>query len=401
MSTTVSAEVLNELFVAKLETEEGRTKVASYQADQIKDRVREDGFTSKFLTPKPVTRADLQVSVNHDHMVKIVQTEPYSRGATASFRGKPEVSFYTAPRFEVPFYSIQSLRYEQSDLELMAYDTPVTDIINKNVANDLAEIEDRQFLLFSEMSCQLLQKDANGVALTSKFSTSTALSARNVNQTGASKVKEVGKCKSVDVLQNSANGNAGAGVVEDLSFMVQKDDFNKLFKLFIGTGGRGSRMEVDKCLATEYDFRDLNLWTLQDVGDKIAGETTVDGYKSSKALGVTFTRTIKTDILRPGNVYAYAAEAYLGGFMVLNKLKFYVDREIRMTSFQAFKDEAMYIGNVAAVRKLEMFAGSVDDITSAPNATYAEAYTPMPEDQLGKLNNLVAEGGTVPTVNSF
>ena len=402
--SNVSAEVLNELFVAKLETEEGRTKLAGYQADSVKDRIREVGFADKILTPKSVDRADLQKSVNHDQLVKMVESEPFSRAATASFRGKAEVILYTAPRFEVPIGSIESMRYEQHDNDLKAYDVPITDIINKNIANDVSEISDRQLLMFSESAAQCLQKDANGVALNVKFPEAKAFSARNVMQTGVNKIKEVGKCKSVDVLQNTvSSASAAAGVAEDLSYMVQKDDLNKLFKLFIGTGGRGSRLEVDKALITNYDFRDINLWTIQDVGDKIAGETTVDGYKSNKTLGVSYIRTIKTDILRPGNIWAFAPEAYLGGYLVFTKLKFEIKREGRMNAFWAYKDEAMYIGNVAAVRKLELYAGSVDSIDAvvAGQDAIIAAYAPMAEEDLGKLNNLIADGGTVPNISSF
>ena len=57
---------------------------------------------------------------------------------------------------------------------------------------------------------------------------------------------------------------------------------------------------------TDYDHLDFNNWVLSDVGDKIVMETTVDGYKYKQVQGLKFFKTLKTDILRPGNLYAFA-----------------------------------------------------------------------------------------------
>ena len=143
------------------------------------------------------------------------------------------------------------------------------------------------------------------------------------------------------------------------------------------------------------------------MGDKIVGETSVDGYKYSTVIGRKFIRTLKTDILRPGNIYAFTAPEFLGGFMVLNKTKFYADKERNRVSFEAWEDIGMYIGNVAACRKLELYAGSVETSAEAPvgnfpaNNSVTTRFSPKPEKELGKLNNLVEEGQTFPQVAQF
>ena len=63
----------------------------------------------------------------------------------------------------------------------------------------------------------------------------------------------------------------------------------------------------------------------------------------------------------------------------------------------------MYIGNVAGCRKLELYAGSVDlaGTGQTDNTTFKTPYIPVAEKDLGKKNNLVAEGGTFPQINQF
>ena len=153
---------------------------------------------------------------------------------------------------------------------------------------------------------------------------------------------------------------------------------------------------------TNQDWEDVNSWSLSDMGDKLVGETTVDGYKSSKLIGRTIIRTLKTDLLRPGNLYAYAAPEFLGGFCILNKLKFYADKERNKLSFEAWEDICVYLANVAAVRKMELYAGSVETLTTAANnVTTRGLRLPVSEENLGRLNHLVGENQTFPQILDF
>ncbi len=401
MGSTVQAEALNAMFSARLDTTEGKEKIAEYGTKMVRDRIREEGFAGKILPRQPITPDQCQVSVNSDTLVKIVETEPYSRAMSMSFRGQPEVNFYTSPRFEVGFHRVGSQRFEQSETDLQAYRIPITQIIKKHIANDIQEIEDRVFLGHVEAAVQSLQQDAQGLVFGAVYAAAAAFCAFNIVDPGTN-IPELGKVKSIDCLQNSVAANAAAGVVEDILFPVQKDDFVKLGKLFPGRGGpRNGRLRVDKLLITDTDLLDVNTWTTSDVGDEIAGQTTVHGWKKSTIVGMKYVRTLKTDILRPGNIYAFTTADFLGGFLVLNKTKFYADKERDMISFEAWENIGMYIGNVAACRKLELFGGSVENITADPNAAYKLDFLPLQENELGQLNNLVEEGVTFPAIAQF
>jgi hypothetical protein len=394
----VPNEVLNEMFSSELDTAEGKQKIAALGGEYIRDRLREDSFTRQILPPRQVKRSELQVSVTHDTLVKIVFIEPESRAMTMTFRGQPSTKYYRAARFEVPFHTVGSERYEKTEQELLAYGMPITDIIRRNVVKDIQEVEDFTFLDHVESACQSLQKEANSVAFSAQFSDTTAMTAFNVN---AGTAKEIGKIKANDVLFQSAAATAAAGVTESLSTPVQKDDFIKLFKLFPGNGATASRLRCDRFLISDTDFEDINAWTISEVGDQTARETAMNGWKSKTVIGRNYTRTIKTDILRPGNIYAFAAPEFLGGFLIMNKTKFYADKERTRVSFEAWEDISMYLGNVASCRKLELYAGSSDDKSGTANTSVLADFSPVAEEDLGKKNNLVDEGQTFPQVTSF
>lgn len=396
--SNVPSEVLNELFVSKLDTEAGKEKIAALGGDYIRDRLREESFARKILPPKSVSRSDLQVSVAHDTLVKIVEIEPQSRAMSMSFRGQPEVSYYTGSRFEVPFHTVGSLRYEQTEQELMAYTMPITEIIRKNIVNDIQEIEDTVFLQHMEKACQSLNEDEMGVAFGTAYNNADAFCSDNTATSGGGAADGKGTRGKI----KGENAGAGDHTASSDAGELEKGDLIKLFQLFTGNGEKGSRLRCDQILMTDTDFEDINGFTQEQVGQKIVGEAMVDGYKYKTLIGRKFVRTLKTDILRPGNIYAFAAPEFLGGFLVLNKTKFYADKERNRVSFEAWEDIGMYVGNVAGVRKLELYAGCVETLSNTTlNAANRAKHAPKAEKDLGAKNNLVEEGGTVPNVDQF
>ena len=68
----VRADVLNKLFVDKLNSPEGQEKTAAVSANYVRDFLRENSFSRKIQPPETVTNKDCQRSVNHDGLVKII-----------------------------------------------------------------------------------------------------------------------------------------------------------------------------------------------------------------------------------------------------------------------------------------------------------------------------------------
>jgi hypothetical protein len=369
----VPASVMNDLFSQKLSTSEGKEKLAEVGGSYIRDRLREVSFARKIVPPEQVTRADCQRSVNHDTLVKIVDVEPQSRAMSISFRGQPTARFIRGPKAEVAFFTIASEIFQKTEQELLAYEMPITKIIEENSVKDIQEIEDREWITHVEAAVQALQNEANGGSATplhpATIGTTVEFSAR----------------------KGELARNAASGTAEVLP--VQRPDFVNLFKML-----DGNRLRSERLLMTESDWDDLLQWTVEDFGDKVQSETSVDGYKYNTILGRSYIRTIKNDILRTGNIYVFTKPEFFGKFYVLNNTKFYIDKVANVITFQSWEDIGMSVINIAAVRKLELYSGdaSGDDADSL-----LSNFVPVAEDALGAINNRVDAGLKFPQVSQY
>jgi len=371
------AQVLTELFAQRLESNEGKEKIAEYGGNYIRDRLREVSFARKIIPTQPVTRADCQRSVNHDTLVKIVDVEPKSRAMAVTFRGQPTANFIRAERAEIPFFTISSEKFEKVEQELLAYEMPITKIIEDNSVKDIQEIEDREFLIHIESAVQALQAEANGVG------TAPTLNASALNPGPGPVEFSVRKGE----LARSATTDTA------VALPLQRPDIVNLYKLL-----DGNRLRAEMTLLTEVDWDDILQWTVEDFGDKLQSETTTDGYKYNTLLGRSYCRTIKTDLLRPGNLYTFTKPEFFGKFYVLNNTKFYIDKIANLITWQSWEDIAIGIINIAAVRKLELYSG--DATVNDADGILADV-TPVEEEDLGAVNNKVAEGLHYPAVEQF
>lgn len=376
---SASAEILNEMFTQRLDSPEGKAKIAQAAGSFIRDRLREESFWRKVLPPTQVTRSDLQRSVNHDTLVKIVEIEPESRAMSITFRGQPQARVIRAPRFEIGFWSITSEKFEKTEQELLAYEMPITKIIENNSLKDIQEIEDRTGLGHAESCVQQLNLEtgSKAVALTGKF----------VADGGATSGVTKGHLAQISVNADTAT---------DFTVLdLDKTDLTSLFRLFVKNG---TRLRCDRFLLTEHDFEGMMSWQVEDFGDKVMSEVVVDGYKFNVVMGRKFIRTIKSDILRDGNIFAFCAPDFLGRFYILNQTKFYIDKIANRITWQCWEDIGMGIGNIAAIRKLELYCG---DNRAAITDSVAGAVRPKAEEDLGASNNRVDDGFVFPKVSQF
>jgi hypothetical protein len=371
----VPASILNDLFAQKLDSADGKEKVAEYAGTYIRDRLREVSFARKIVPPQMVTKADCQRSVNHDTLIKIVDIEPKSKAMALTFRGQPTARFITANRAEVAFFTIASEKFEKTEQELLAYEMPVTKIIEDNSVKDIQEIEDREWLVHVEAAVQALQTDANGAATALHF---TTVQAGTVIEFAARKG---------ELARVATTGTA-------VSLPIQRPDFVNLYKML-----DTNRLRAEVVLMTEGDWDDILQWTVEDFGDKLQSETTTDGYKYNLILGRSYVRTIKTDILRAGNVYCFTKPDFFGKFYVLNNTKFYIDKIANLITWQSWEDIAVAVINIAAVRKLELYSGDANPTTDVEGLL--TSVTPVAEEDLGAENNKVESGLHYPDVEVY
>lgn len=375
---SIPAKAVNDLFFEKVGSAEGKDKIAEFGGTYIRDRLREVSFARKLVPPTPVQRSELQRSVNHDTLVKIVDIEPNSKAMSMSFRGQPTARFIRAPRFEIPFFTISSEKFEKTEQELLAYEMPITKIIEENSVKDIQSIEDRQFLVYVEAAVQAMQLTGNSVT---SFTANTSASTSKII---------AGTCKEISVVKGEGARQASA---DDFTIHpVLKPDFIRVKQLLHRRFLRAERIVI-----TEPDYDNLSAWTIQDVWN-IAAETSTEGWKANTVVGLKIIRTIKTNILREGNVYCFTAPEFFGRFYVLNQTKFYIDKIANLITWQSWEDIGMGIGNISSVVKLELYSGSV---SPGQETTGYASLLPADEDQLNPVNNQADAGLTYPAVDQF
>lgn len=286
----------NNLFIERLDTAEGLNKTAAAGSAFVRAVMREVAFSRRILPPESVTRADCTRATNHDTLIKIVDLEPDSKAFALNFRGEAEDKYVQGKRYALPFFKIESQKFQKTEGELLAYDYPITKVIEENSIKDLQAVEDEKFIEYSE----------SGTNITGK------------------------KIVSLDTA-------------------VDRKNLTSLFKMI-----DGDRLSVGVCLMNNVDYDD---WLVQDateIGSPLASEITVSGYKYDSILKRKLVVTNKSDIVAPGSLWAYTEPAYLGNFFILNDTKFWIKKEADMVIWKTWEYIAEGFGNLRSIAKIEL-----------------------------------------------
>lgn len=292
----LDAQTFNNLFIERLDTTDGLQKVAAAGAAFVRSKIREIGFARRILPPEPVTRADCTRSTDHDTLIKIVDIEHESKAMAVNFASEADERYVQGKRYALPFFKVESEKFVKNEGELLAYDYPVTKVIEENSVKDIQRVEDEKFIEYAEAA----------VAITGKRLASTATAA-------------------------------------------DRKELNKLFKMI-----DYDQLYVGTVLMNTTDFDDYMIQPATEVGSPLASEITVNGYKYPTILKRKLVVTNKHDIVLPGEVWAFTDPAYLGNFFILNDVKFWIKKEADLVLWKTWEYVAEGFGNIKSIAKLEL-----------------------------------------------
>lgn len=141
---TASVKFLNQAFLDKIDG--GLEKEASAAMTAfVRQKLREDGFTRKIMTPQLLTSSDLDRGLD-DQPRKIVEKEPDSIAAYLPLSGRAELRYFKTDRYEVTFSKISSRTFQKSKYELATYATDIRQVLQDNSVKDLQFTEDSNFI---------------------------------------------------------------------------------------------------------------------------------------------------------------------------------------------------------------------------------------------------------------
>jgi hypothetical protein len=296
----INPRTLNELFLQRVETD--REKVAQESGAFVRTKLREVSFARKVINPEYVTKADCQRSLNHDGLVKIVDIEPDSAAIAMSFRGEPNRVYVEGDRFEIAFFNIASDKFQKNEEELLAYEMPVTEIIERNSVKDIQKIEDTTFI--------------------NAINTAIASSGKTVSHTLTT------------------------------SGIMEVNAFTKLFNTLEESSTGSNPLKTDVLLMNQADFNKLVSIPATSIGSPAASEMFVNGYAYSTFLGKKLIVTNKGDLVPEGTIYAFPSQEFIGKYYILNDTKFWIEKRMNVISWAAYETIGMGIGNIKAVASL-------------------------------------------------
>jgi hypothetical protein len=213
-----------------------------------------------------------------------------------NFRGQATDHYVNGPRVAYPFFKIESEKFSKSEAELLAYDYPITKVIEENSIKDLQFIEDQKFIEYTESA---------------------------INVTGKRLVSP------------------------DTS--VTRKSLTKLFKMI-----DFDKLSVGCVLMNTVDWDDWMVQPAVDIGSPLASEMTYAGYKYDTILKRRLVVTNKCDLVLPGKIYAFTEPAYLGNFFILNDTKFWIKKEADIIYWKTWEYIAEGIANLRSCASLEL-----------------------------------------------
>jgi hypothetical protein len=127
-------------------------------------------------------------------------------------------------------------------------------------------------------------------------------------------------------------------------------------------------------LLHEFDWADSGSWTQDDAGLELLKEIVIGGYKYTTVSGYTFVTTVRDNakILEPGQIYMFPAPEFLGRFLLLNNTQFYINKQGRYFTMEAWEECGIGFGNIKGIGMVLLKGRSI----TLPNAWQEPDGTP-------------------------
>lgn len=296
MSTAFDSKYLNNMFINSLRSRD-MTKLGQAGELYIRTRLREDAICRKILPPVPVTKEDCQRSTEHDTLTIVKDIAPDAEAVSLTFRGKPDHRYIQGKRYEIGLYKIASPMYTKTEAELLAYEMPITSLIEEDIVKMMQYEEDVNFF----------------------------------NQ-----------CKDI-VANNGKSQN-----VSTESGKINKAALTVLFNML-----DGDSLEPSCVVMSATTF---NEWAEQgsEVFDQGSWDVAVKGYTEPTILGRKIYVTRKEDIVPKNTIWTFAAPEFLGHFFTLDDAKFWVDSRADEFFMQGWEMLGVGIGNTKGIAKINI-----------------------------------------------
>lgn len=308
MNEAISAIQSNDAFLEKLATVEGQSQLSEAGRQYVKTELQEAAFTRAIIPQEPITVADCQRNVNDNSLYLIRDIEPDAAAVAVDNLGEPDGQYVKGERYIIPVVNFVTKRFQITVEDLRAYQYKITKRIEDKSVPILEKLEDKFFL-------RLI-----GAAVA---------------------VAGAGSSKGVDSVGTTA-------------LTLHQSDFVKI-KNTLASGINGSdakRKEVACILMCQEAFETAVI--LPGAGDDFGKDRVQHGITSDTLYGTKIIKTIKSDILPVGHLWAFTTPDFLGHNFALGDPSFEIKSNFGLVEWQTKESIATGIGNALSVALLTL-----------------------------------------------
>jgi len=290
----------NENFLTKVASPTGQDELASAGRQYIKTELLETAFARAILPQEPITAAQAQRNVTDNSLYMIRDIEPDAAAVAVSNLGEPNGKYVKGARYIIPMVNFVTERYSITVQDLRAYQYKVTKRIEDKSVTILEKKEDALFMRLAGSAVGNSHKIVKGSGAT--ITRLDWIKLKNVLKSGLSAYPDT-KQKEVHVVLMTSN---------DWEYVI----------------------------------------TLMAQGDYFGKEMFMNGYTEELLWGTKTIRTIKTDILPVGHVWAFTKPDFLGHSFGLGDPNFEIHSRFGLIEWQTDMTVGYGIGNTLSAAVL-------------------------------------------------
>ena len=308
MDKKAEIKVYNDTFISQVQS--GNTKEAAVSTQQFtRNKLREESFTEKILTPIDIANDELDKAQNPEILVKWNDREPDQAPAvTVPLGVVPDGFQFSGTRYPSYFSRIMSPMFTKDIDKLRSYDYDIRQILLENSTKDIATEIDTTF---------------------------------------------INKCNSVIGLPNTANAYNFLGLPQYVTIAggITRQNLADAFKVpqrlrvpFGQTQPDGNEGKGVMLMNT-VTAQEVLKFERSEVGGDASQDMFISGLPVKTILGVKPIYTIKRDLVPDNTIYLFSSEEFFGKYYRLQNLTVFMKSEAFFLQFFQYLNLSISIGN--------------------------------------------------------
>jgi len=309
MMRDLSSIQFNDAFLEKIATIEGQAQLTEAGRQYVKTELMEAAFSRAIIPQEPITTSDCQRNINDNSLYVIRDIEPSAAAVGVDNLGEPNGQYIKGLRYIIPIINFSTKRFQITVEDLRAYQYKITKRIEDKSVPVIEKLEDKFFLRLV----------AAAVAV------ATAGSQKAVPYATADTAMEISTRDIVKIKNTLASGINGSDAL---------------------------RKEVGCILMCQEVFETAVI--IPSAGDDFGKDRVLNGISSDTLFGTKVVRTIKSDILPQGHLWAFTTPDFLGHNFSLGDPNFEIKSNFGLIEWQTKESIGMGIGNALSVALLTL-----------------------------------------------